>query len=101
MILDFFEKCLGIDFSNKQIIDLCKVFKDYRPSGSHKLRDALLEFCPESLTEYDNGAHLADTDTKATVELFHAMNEKGLIYIEDKSINFEDKITDVEQLELF
>lgn len=97
----FFEKCLGIDFSNKQIIDLCKIFKDYRPSGSHKLRDALLEFCPESLHEYDNGAHFADTDTKATVELFHAMNEKGLIYIEDKSVNVEDKITDVEQLELF
>lgn len=97
----FFEKCLGIDFSNKQIIDLCKIFKEYKPSGSHKLRDALLEFCPESLHEYDNGAHFADTDTKATVKLFHAMNEKGLIHIEDKSIDFEDKITDIEQLELF
>lgn len=71
------KQCFGYDFEGKEIIDTLKIFKEEKPKGTHKLRDAISYYCPEMLEMYDDGAHKSDTDAIATLAVYRAMeNEK-------------------------
>lgn len=74
--MDMTKVIFGTDFSGKIIHDTLKVFRAQYPKGSHKLRDAVITYCPEELKSYDKNAHKADTDAKATLAVFYAQIEK-------------------------
>lgn len=74
--MDMISAGCGTKFDGKIIHDTLKVFRTQFPKGSHKLRDAVMIYCPEELKVYDNNAHKADTDAKATLAVFRAQIEK-------------------------
>lgn len=74
--MDMVSAGCGTKFDGKIIHDTLKVFRTQFPKGSHKLRDAVITYCPEELKAYDKNAHKADTDAKATLAVFRAQIEK-------------------------
>ena len=74
--MDMISAGCGTKFDGKVIHDTLKIFRTQYPKGSHKLRDAIIAYCPEELRAYDKNAHKADTDAKATLAVFRAQIEK-------------------------
>lgn len=70
--INFLEKCMGIDFSNKIIADPSDYFRQNKPeSSSFNLESCVTSYCTaEDLAEYKSNAHKADTDAIATLKAF-------------------------------
>lgn len=75
--INFLEKCMGIDFSNKIIADPGDYFRQDKPdSPSFNLEACVANYCNlEDLNEYKAGAHKADTDAIATLKAFCVQSE--------------------------
>ena len=81
--MDMISAGCGTKFDGKVIHDTLKIFRTQFPKGSHKLRDAIIAYCPEELKAYDKNAHKADTDAKATLAVFRAQIEKEKSKVDD------------------
>lgn len=81
--MDMISAGCGTKFDGKVIHDTLKIFRTQYPKGSHKLRDAIIAYCPEELKAYDKNAHKADTDAKATLAVFRAQIEKEKSIVDD------------------
>ena len=85
--MDMISAGCGTKFDGKIIHDTLKIFRNQYPKGSHKLRDAIIAYCPEELKAYDKNAHKADTDAKATLAVFRAQIEKEKSKVDDYDYN--------------
>lgn len=66
----------GVNLNHAIILDTLELFKEDVPKGSHKLIDAVTYYCPNLLEKFEKGAHDADIDTWATIEVFKKQMEK-------------------------
>ena len=75
--INFLEKCMGIDFSNKIVADPGDYFRQNKPdSSSFNLEACVTNYCNlEDLNEYKADAHKADTDAIATLKAFCAQSK--------------------------
>lgn len=67
------QRCFGVDFEGKIVVDTLKEFRTDVKEGKHKLEDAVRYYIPDRLEWFLAGAHDSKTDTIATFEVYEAM----------------------------
>lgn len=72
----FVEANLGVKVDPDKVFDTLSFFKIDRPGGKHKLIDAVTYYCPEILKDFEQNAHDALADTKATMCVYNAIMER-------------------------
>lgn len=72
----FVEANLGVTVDSSKVFDTLEYFKKDKPSGHHKLADAVDYYCPQAKAQYEKNAHDALTDTVATLEVYKAIMNK-------------------------
>lgn len=84
--INFVTKGMGIHIPKEKVIDTLSLYKQISPSGSHHLKDAVTQFCPEELETFIAGAHNASTDAKYTLIVLRKMQQQLL---EEKQNEYE------------
>ena len=86
------KNCSGIDLSKKEVIDTLDLFRRDKTEKPHNLETAVRFYIPHKIKWFLNGAHQADTDTRATAEILKEMwNRARELSILDKINKEEDE----------
>lgn len=85
------EQCSKVKLDGKIIADTLQLFRNEVPEGRHSLSDAVDYYIPHRKEWFVKGAHKADTDTRATLEILKEMyfRHKEMYQLTKKD---EDKI---------